>query len=188
MERLVDVVERFLALADACVPADLLELEVNPIVVTSDGLVALDVLAMPGAGLDAAAMAVVAGAAPPRPVAKLPRMLEPRSVALIGVSSGMNAGHIILRNLLRDGFDPAAVTIIKPGADEIDGCRCVSDVASLPGKVDLFVVAVSAAQAAGVVADVVERDVGRVDPGHPRRLRGEAGDRRDRGPDAGGAR
>ena len=159
MELLVDVVERFLALADACIPADLLELEVNPIVVTANGLVALDVLATPGAGLDAAAMAAEAGAVPPRPVAKLPRMLEPRSVAIIGVSSGMNAGHIILRNLLRDGFDPAAVTIIKPGAAEIDGCRCVPDVASLPGKVDLFVVAVSAALAAGVVADVVEHDV-----------------------------
>ena len=158
MAALVDVVERFLAVADACVPADLLELEVNPIVAMDGGLVALDVLAVPGTGLDAAGQAAVEGAAPPRPVAKLPRMLEPRSAAIIGVSSGMNAGHVILRNLLRDGFDPSAVTIVKPGADEIEGCRCVPDVAALPGRVDLFVVAVSAAQAAGVVADVVERD------------------------------
>jgi acyl-CoA synthetase (NDP forming) len=159
MASLVAVVERFLAVADACMPGDLLELEVNPLVVAGDGLVALDVLAMAGTGLDAAGQAAADGAAPPRPVWKLPRMLEPRSAAIIGVSSGMNAGRVILRNLLRDGFDPDAVTIVKPGADEIEGCRCVPDVASLPGKVDLFVVAVSAAQAAGVVAEVVERDV-----------------------------
>jgi acyl-CoA synthetase (NDP forming) len=139
-------------------PELLLELEVNPIVVTPDGLVALDVLAVPGTGRDASAEAEAAGALPPRPVAKLPRLLEPRSIAIIGVSGGMNAGHVILRNLLRDGFDPAAVTVVKPGSDAIDGCRCVPDVASLSAKVDLFVVAVSAAQAAGVVADVVEQE------------------------------
>ncbi len=159
MASLVAVVERLLAVADACMPRDLLELEVNPLVVAGDGLIALDIFAVAGAGLDAGGQAAADGAAPPRPVWKLPRMLEPRSAAIIGVSSGMNAGHVILRNLLRDGFEPAAVTIVKPGADEIEGCRCVPDVASLPAKVDLFVVAVSAAQAAGVVADVVERDV-----------------------------
>jgi acyl-CoA synthetase (NDP forming) len=159
MARLVDVVARFLALADACIPADVLELEVNPIVVTPGGeLVALDVLVVPGTGRDVVAQAVAEGAAPPRPVSKLPRMLEPRSIAIIGVSSGMNAGHVILRNLLRDGFEPAAVTVIKPGVDAIDGCSCVPDVAALATSVDLFVVAVAAAQAAEVVADVVDRD------------------------------
>ena len=152
MDRLVDVVERFLALAAACIPDDLAELEVNPIVVADGRLVALDALA----GLGSMAGTVAAPAA--RPTWKLPRMLEPRSVAIIGVSSGMNPGHIILRNLLRDGFDPDRIQVVKRGADAIDGCRCVPDVASLSGKVDLFVVVVSAAQAAEVVTDVIERD------------------------------
>jgi len=158
MGALVAIVERFLAVADGCMPSELVELEVNPLVVTAAGLVALDVLAVPGTGLSAADQATADGAAPPRPVAKLSRMLEPRSVGIIGVSAGMNAGHVILRNLVRDGFDPGAVTVVKPGAGVIEGCRCVDDVASLPGRVDLFVVAVGAAQTAGVVADVVERD------------------------------
>jgi acyl-CoA synthetase (NDP forming) len=151
-DRLVDVVERFLALAAACVPGDLAELEVNPIVVADGRLVALDALA--GLGGRVGAVTVP----PARPTWKLPRMLEPRSVAIIGVSAGMNPGHIILRNLLRDGFDAGRIHVIKPGTDVIDGCRCVPDVASLPEKVDLFVVVVSAAQAAEVVTDVVERD------------------------------
>ena len=152
MSRLVDVVERFPALAAACVPGDLDELEVNPIVVADGRLVALDALA--GLGGTAGTVTVP----PARPTWKLPRMLEPRSVAIIGVSAGMNPGHIILRNLLRDGFDPGRIHVIKPGSDVIDGCRCVPDVASLPEQVDLFVVVVSAAQAAEVVTDVIERD------------------------------
>ena len=150
MAGLVDVVERFLAVADACVPVDLAELEVNPMVVTPGGLVALDVLASAGPG--------EAGPEPPRrPVEKLPRLLEPRSIGLIGVSAAMNPGHIILRNLLRDGFGAERITVVKRGVGQIDGCRCVPDVASMP-KVDLFVVVVSAAQAAEVVTDVIERD------------------------------
>jgi acyl-CoA synthetase (NDP forming) len=154
MPALVDVVERFLALAEACLPADLTSLEINPLVISRNGggLVALDVLGEVGSG--SSPVDPVAG----RPVGKLDRLLEPRSVALIGVSAGMNPGHIILRNLLRDGFDPGRITVVKPGIDVIDGCACVPDVASLRGPVDLFVVAVAAAHAAEVVAEVVERD------------------------------
>jgi hypothetical protein len=148
MERLVDVVLRFLALAAACVPGDLAELEVNPIVVAGGGLIALDALAVVG---DAPSWVAAA-----RPTWKLARLLEPGSVGIIGVSASMNAGHVILRNCCATASRPGASP--KPGADEIDGCRCVPDVASLPGKVDLFVVAVSAAQAAEVVAEMIERD------------------------------
>ena len=156
LERVVETVERFLDLAAAgvCGPGGLAELEVNPFAATPEGLVALDVLATLAPQLDDAAAPRA-----PRPVAKLPRLLEPRSIGIVGVSSGMNPGRIILRNLLRDGFDPVAVTVVKPGVSEIDGCRCVPDIASMPSPVDLFVVVVSAAQAAGVVAELTERDL-----------------------------
>lgn len=152
MDRLVGIVSRFLALAATCVPRDLAELEVNPIAVTGGDLVALDALAVVGGG------PAPDGFRAPRPVTKLARLLEPRSVGIVGVSASMNAGHVILRNLVRDGFEAERITVVKPGAREIDGCRCVPGIASLPGKVDLFVVAVSAAQAAEVVAEIVERD------------------------------
>jgi acyl-CoA synthetase (NDP forming) len=155
MAALVAVVERLLELAAVCMPGDLTSLEVNPLVISGGAFVALDVLAEVGTG------APTPDPSAARPTALLARMLEPRSVALIGVSSGMNAGHVILRNLLRDGFDAGHITVVKPGAETIDGCSCVPDVASLPEQVDLFVVAVSAAQAAEVVADVIERDAAR---------------------------
>ena len=180
---LADVVARLLALGEACCPADLAEIEVNPFAVTAHGLVALDVLARVGSGMGgsgaggsgggaAAPGAEAPGAEVPGPgvpvdapafdparLARIGRLLEPRTVAVIGVSSRMNPGRIILRNLLRDGFDPARIVVVKPGSDAIDGVRCVPDLASLPGPVDLLVVAVSAADAPGVVAETLESDL-----------------------------
>jgi acyl-CoA synthetase (NDP forming) len=150
LPRVVDVVERLFALA-ALVPDDLLELEVNPAAVTADGLVALDVLAALGDGPRPARA--------PRPLEALGRLYEPRSIGIVGVSSGSNPGRVILGNLLREGFPPERVVVVKPGVTSIDGVRCVPDIASLPEKVDLFVVALSAAQAPGFVAEVVERDL-----------------------------
>ncbi|HSL97635.1 MAG TPA: CoA-binding protein, partial [Candidatus Deferrimicrobiaceae bacterium] len=150
---LAELVSRLLVFAARFVPHEVQELEVNPLAVTPDGLVALDVLVTLGdAPSDAAAHT------PARPVWKLPRLLEPRTIAIAGVSSGENPGRTILRNVLRDGFDAEAVTVIKPGVEAIDGCRCVPAIDALPGKVDLFVVALAARPAAELVAEIVERD------------------------------
>ncbi|HJW23054.1 MAG TPA: acetate--CoA ligase family protein [Candidatus Limnocylindrales bacterium] len=192
MAALVDVVERLLALGRASVPGELLELEVNPMAVAHDRLVALDVLARLGDGEGSAA-------APRRSPSRtrIDRLLRPGSIAIVGVSSGQNIGRTILRNTLRDGFEPGAITIIKPGAAEIDGCRCVPDLGSLPGKVDLLIVAVSAAAAAELIPDVIERDLaesiivipGGLDEtaggaGHARRIRDALARARER-PDGG---
>jgi len=151
LARLVAVVERLLALGAALVPAELLECEINPAGVTADGLVALDVLVTLGDGS--------APTRSPRPVHKVARLLEPRSVAIVGVSSTSNPGRVILDNLLREGFPRDRIVVIKPGVDAIDGVRCVPNLAALPGKVDLLVVAVSAAQAPALVEEVIERDL-----------------------------
>ncbi len=148
--RLVEVVERLIGLG-ALLPDELLELEVNPAAVTPDGLVALDVLARLGDGPRPVRA--------PRPAAGVARLLAPRSIAIVGVSSGSNPGRVILRNVLREGFDPASVTVIKPGVGEIDGVRCVPDLVSLPGKVDLLVVVLPAAVTPAFVVEAVERDL-----------------------------
>ena len=148
---LVAVVERLLDVGAALVPAEILECEINPAAVTAGGLVALDVLISIGSG--------TARARPERPVHKIARLLEPRSVAIVGVSSKSNPGRVILDNLVGGGFARDRIVVVKPGVDEIDGVGCVPDLASMPGKVDLFVVSVSAAQVAGFVAEVIERDL-----------------------------
>ncbi len=85
--------------------------------------------------------------------------MAPRSIGIVGVSSGDNPGHAILRNVLADGFSPHRITVIKPGTASLDGVRCVPDLASLPGKVDLMVVALPAAATPGFVTETVERDL-----------------------------
>jgi acyl-CoA synthetase (NDP forming) len=148
--RLQAAVAQLLNLAELT-PDDLLEVEINPAAVTPDGLVALDVLVTLGDGPRPARTA--------RPLHKVARLLSPRSIGIVGVSSGSNPGRVILRNILREGFDPADVVVVKPGAAEIDGVRCLPDLASLPGKVDLFVVVLPAAATPGFVAEVIERDL-----------------------------
>jgi acyl-CoA synthetase (NDP forming) len=150
LERLVDSVETFMALGASSVPGDITECEINPLVITGGNLVALDILVKLGEG------GVVRP--PARPIFKLKHLLEPRSAAIIGVSERLNPGHIILNNLIREGFDRERIYVVKPGSDRIEGCRCLPDIASLPGRVDVFILSVSAAQAPEVVAEVIERE------------------------------
>ena len=55
--------------------------------------------------------------APARPLAKLKHLLEPRSAAIMGVSEKLNPGHIIVNNLIREGFARERIYIVKPGSD-----------------------------------------------------------------------
>lgn len=149
LDRLIGMVERFLGLGQAFTPADIAECEINPLVVGPSGLVALDILITLGSG--------PRPARPARPIGKIRNLLEPESIAIIGVSEKLNPGHIILNNLLREGFARERITIVKPGSTAIEGCRSVPDIASMPERVDVFILAVAAAQAPDVVAEVVER-------------------------------
>jgi acyl-CoA synthetase (NDP forming) len=129
---------------------DVAELEVNPFAFRQQRLIPLD-----GRGN----LAPAAFARPPRPVDKVERLLEPRSIAVLGVSStAMNFGRIILNNVVQCGFPKDRLTVIKDGESEIDGIRCVPDVRSLPEPVDLLVIAAAAARLPAIAQDVVDGD------------------------------
>lgn len=146
---LAAVVRTLRDFAKRSVPEPYAELEINPLVLTSQGPVALDVLVRLGAARPPAD--------PPRPLAKIDALLRPRTLAIVGVSDARNPGRIILENTLRAGFDPSRLFVVKPGRDQVDGCPCVPDVAALPGTVDSLVLAVDAAQVPGILAAVVEQ-------------------------------
>jgi acyl-CoA synthetase (NDP forming) len=126
------------------------ELEVNPFSI-SGGLMA---------PLDGVCSFRPASTPPqPRPIHKIEHLLKPSSAAVIGVSErSHNMGRIILNNLVAAGFERDAVRVVHPSANEIDGVKCVATVAELADRVDLFVVAVGAAQVAPVIEDVIEHD------------------------------
>ncbi|HEY3382389.1 MAG TPA: acetate--CoA ligase family protein [Vicinamibacterales bacterium] len=145
---IVDAVRRFTALASAFAPEEIVECEINPLVISDGRLTALDILVKLGTGQ--------VPAQPSRPLGKLKHLLEPRSAAIIGVSEKLNPGHIILNNLIREGFPRDRIVVVKPGSADIEGCRCVPDIVSIPGTVDLFILAVSAAQTPQAITDIVE--------------------------------
>jgi len=143
----------FLALArHFCVAREdaqpaLVELEVNPFAFRQQHMVPLDGRGRLGG--------VVAGGAA-RPLDKLPKLLEPRSIAVLGVSStAVNFGRIIVRNIKACGFPTERLFVIKDGDDRIDGVRCVANVAALPKPVDLLVVAAGGDQ----LPDIIEQTV-----------------------------
>ncbi len=83
-------------------------------------------------------------------------LVKPRSIGIIGVSEKMNVGHIILNNILKQGFPNWNVYVVKPGVEEIEGCVCVPGIQDLPKTVDLFVITVAADQTYDVIKDLVD--------------------------------
>jgi len=139
---LFEAISRALAPVGAAGNPAILELEMNPLVADGTGVLV---------PVDALARLRRAVAAPPlRPLHKLEKLFRPRTVAVAGVSAkGVNMGRIILRNLLRDGFPPERLYVLKPGDETVDGVRCT---ARLPERVDIAVLAV----AAPAVPDLVD--------------------------------
>ena len=178
---LIEAIQRFIDAADALSAAGISEFEVNPMVLSKTGeLVALDCLATlkefaenaPANGsAQSSSQNLIQSlvrdsegfpinfAQHIRPVNQIKHILEPSSVAIIGVSEKtINNGRIILRNLLENNFDKSRIYIIKPGAQWIDGCQCVPDVQSLPEKIDLFVVVIPALGIPSTLADIARYD------------------------------
>jgi len=124
------------------------ELEINPFAFT-------DFLMIP---LDGLCKFSLPQAKPvPRPIGKIKSITRPQTIGIIGVSSKrMNFGRIILKNVLDAGFDKKNIFVIKTGTNEIDGVQCVPDLKSIPGTLDLFVVAVAAPQVPELVDQILE--------------------------------
>ena len=82
----------------------------------------------------------------------LARLLEPRSIAVVGATDRPDAyGDTILRNLERLGFD-GPLFGVNPGRTSIRGVPCVPSLDDLPGPVDAVAIAVPAAGVPTLVA------------------------------------
>lgn len=154
----------------AFMPDAITEIEINPLVFREGRPVPLDALVTLGPGRlgeertfaghppFASGARGVSAAGRPAPLPEWRRagirsLLEPATIAIIGVSSRLNPGRIILRNILDSGFPASGVRVVKQDRAEIDGCACVPGIDALDPPADLLVVSVAAAQA----ADVLER-------------------------------
>jgi acyl-CoA synthetase (NDP forming) len=148
-EKLVDDTEllrvftAFFAIAD-----QVEELEVNPFCVRDGTLVPLD-----GRGVGAEAPL----APQPRPIEQIKNLLEPETIAVLGVSAkSRNFGRIILDNIIESGYPHERISVVKGGTDRIGGVRCAPSIKDLLGVTDLLVIAASGDQLPGVIEECVE--------------------------------
>ena len=93
-------------------------------------------------------------------MADLECFLKPKSVAVIGVSRqpGFSWGRGIFQNLVGAGFQ-GRVYPVNPQAGEIAGLKAYPDLASIPGDVDLAVIAVPIGLVQAVIHDCVQKRV-----------------------------
>lgn len=119
------------------------ELECNPIIVTTNGAIAVDARLI---------LTREATAEPePRSHTDFTRLFAPRAIAVAGAStSKVTFGNRFLAAYRDVGWTDHLVAI-HPSAVEIDGVAAFPTAADVPGGVDYLLVAVPAAQCAGVV-------------------------------------
>lgn len=159
LETLIQFLNQLVEFAKHQMPDPVYEFEINPCVLShSQSLVALDAVVKLDHKNTAQRLKAIQHRTQLRPVHKIKNLLEPKTAAIIGVSDKMNPGRVMLKHLLNEGFPPQNISVVKPNTDTLDGCSCFPSIASLPQKVDLFMLAVSAQQVPGVITEIVENE------------------------------
>lgn len=115
---------------------DVEELDINPLVVKGDQIIALDALiTLKDAG--AKDQPGQSQQASKGSVNDIRAVLEPRSIAVIGASSNpTKTGHVLFKNIVVNGF-PGKVYPINPTADEILGYKAYPKILEVPGDIDV---------------------------------------------------
>ena len=112
---------------------DIDELDINPLVIKGDRILALDALIT----LQEKAADAKSQPAESKIVNDIRAVLEPKSVAVIGASTNpTKTGHVLLKNIVVNGF-PGKVYPINPNADEIIGLKAYPKILDVPDDIDL---------------------------------------------------
>ncbi|WNE99656.1 acetate--CoA ligase family protein [Streptomyces luomodiensis] len=119
---------------------EITEVDLNPVFATASGVLAADVR-------------LLIGDAPPPPrrrysreeiLGTMRRLMQPRSVAVVGASNEPGKiGNSVMRNLIDGGF-PGEIHPVNPKADDILGRKAYRRVGDVPGEVDVAVFAIPA--------------------------------------------
>ncbi|MGI5472440.1 acetate--CoA ligase family protein [Streptomyces sp. CA-132043] len=119
---------------------EIAEVDLNPVFATEDGVIAADVRILLTDALPAErrrySREEILGA--------MRRLMEPRSVTVIGASNEPGKiGNSVMRNLIDGGF-PGEIHPVNPKADDILGRKAYKSVTDVPGDVDVAVFAIPA--------------------------------------------
>ncbi|MEU6117061.1 acetate--CoA ligase family protein [Streptomyces sp. NPDC047117] len=119
---------------------EIAEVDLNPVFATEDGVIAADVRILLSDGQPAERRRY------PREeiLGAMRRLMEPRSVTVIGASNEQGKiGNSVMRNLIDGGF-PGEIHPVNPKADDILGRKAYKSVTDVPGDVDVAVFAIPA--------------------------------------------
>ncbi|CDR05529.1 acetate--CoA ligase family protein [Streptomyces iranensis] len=119
---------------------EITEVDLNPVFATASGVLAADVR-------------LLIGDPAPRTrrrysreeiLGSMRRLMQPRSVAVVGASNEPGKiGNSVMRNLIDGGF-PGEIHPVNPKADDILGRKAYKTVTDVPGEVDVAVFAIPA--------------------------------------------
>ena len=129
---------------------DVQETDINPLIVSEAGAVAVDARILLAPEKEGLAQARTNPAAPPRDaaavLAEFTPLFEPRTVAVAGASaSGGNLANAFIRRLKAFGFE-GDIYPIHPSALQIEGLPAFASLVETPEPVDYAYVAVQAAR------------------------------------------
>ncbi len=151
-EQLIECFESFIQMGNYFSPLNVKsefiieELEINPFAFTDFLMVALDGLCR---------FSRQEKLLPQRPQSHIDALLHPKKLAIIGVSSTRkNFGRVILDNVIKAGYNPEDIVLIKENTD-ISGVSCFPTIHEVEGKIDLLVVAIDAKHVPALVDELI---------------------------------
>jgi acetate---CoA ligase (ADP-forming) len=133
---------------------EIVEMDLNPIILTPDSAVIVDAKLVRGAaagGIESAA---------PVPESVLKKMLHPTSIAVVGASANRRKqGGRLFHYLVKHGF-AGSLYPVNPREIEIMGHKCYASVEALPTVPDLACIVVSVDNVEGVVEACGKKGIG----------------------------
>ncbi|MDF6017740.1 acetate--CoA ligase family protein [Streptomyces sp. JH34] len=134
---------------------EIAEVDLNPVIASPDGAVAADIRIL-----------LTTEEVKPRRrysreeiLVSMRRLMEPRSVAVIGASNEQGKiGNSVMRNLIDGGF-AGEIHPVNPRADDILGRKAYKSVTDVPGEVDVAVFAIPAKFVASALREVGRKGI-----------------------------
>ncbi|MFJ2269736.1 acetate--CoA ligase family protein [Streptomyces sp. NPDC087849] len=134
---------------------EIAEVDLNPVIASPEGAVAADIRVL----LAAEAVRVRRSYSREEILVSMRRLMEPRSVAVIGASNEQGKiGNSVMRNLVDGGFS-GEIHPVNPRAGDILGRTAYRSVTDVPGAVDVAVFAIPAELVAPALEEVGRKGV-----------------------------
>ncbi|MGH4028886.1 acetate--CoA ligase family protein [Actinomycetota bacterium Odt1-20B] len=134
---------------------EIAEVDLNPVIATERSAVAADIRVILSEGAPKQRRTYTRA----EMLSSMRRLMQPRSVAVIGASNEQGKiGNSVMRNLIDGGFS-GEIHPVNPKADDILGRKAYKSVTDVPGEVDVAVFAIPAKFVASALEEVGRKGV-----------------------------